>query len=104
MKERLLRLQTVSDRCREEEGGQEQNWTEEYRKQMCRKAGAVLEVTAAVGGQKSMSFTSLFLKETLNKLYLIIKDVTVVIINCSYYDKILVTCFCATLQRHESGV
>lgn len=39
MKERLLWLQTVSNRCREQEGGQEQSWTEENRKQMWRKLG-----------------------------------------------------------------
>lgn len=39
MKERLLSLHTVSNRCREEEGRQEQSWTEEYWKQMCRKLG-----------------------------------------------------------------
>lgn len=65
MKERLLWLQTVSNCCREEEGGQDwQNWREKYRKLMWRKA--VLKVTAAVGAQKSMSFTCFFFffKET----------------------------------------
>lgn len=95
MKERLLRLHTVSNRCREEEGGREgkSQAGRRSRANRCEESWGN-EISPGRGGfegdsrsgEAKINVLSLFSNKTnpVFKLYLIIKDVVLVINRSGY--------------------